>query len=302
MQPLRTGRVAAQGDLMKNKCERTKKALPAYLRGHVFLFTRNRIDRHLHSCVICRSEFEALKSMEETRQILKYIDSPEGVAQRVKEGVFALAKFKKLLYRPLWLAGIALVAAGVYYYAMLPRELDLEIDSIVKTAPAATTPVREEDPKTASQGMKNPVAGEQKSETKPVTARDVAPLAVSITPSDERSSIQQVNEVMSGHGELRKMKFSNTERQLSGKLTAQELRTFFDRMGELATVYYDRKLFRSFPAAEQIPFVLTLKEAPPAVEKPIPAPQTVKSAETHMPAETAAPAPLVSAPATSATK
>jgi uncharacterized protein YceH (UPF0502 family) len=87
---------------------------------------------------------------------------------------------------------------------------------------------------------------------------------------------------------------------VSGALTAQELLTFFDRMGEVAKVRYDRKHFRSFPADQKIPFVLTLKAAPKSVEKHQPASHPVQSAETHTPAETAAPAPLVTSPATSA--
>jgi hypothetical protein len=285
---------------MKKECERTRKELPDYLRGHVFRITRNRIDRHLQTCVVCRSEFEALKSMEETRQLLKYIASPEGVAHRVKEGVSALVKLKKILYRPLWLAGIALVAAGVSYYAMQPRQLDLEIENIVKTAPATTTSVPAAGPKREAPVVTKPVAGVQRPATQPVSPRAMAPLEVSITLSDETSAIQRVNEVMSGHGKLRKMKFSDTERQLSGKLTAQELLTFFDRIGEVAKVRYDRKRFKSFPADQQVPFVLTLKAAPKPIEKPIPASQAVQSAGTHTSAVTAAPDPLVTAPATSA--
>jgi hypothetical protein len=283
---------------MKKECERTRKTLPDYLRGHVFRTTRNRIDRHLQACVVCKSEFEALKSMEETRQILKYIDSPEGVTQRVKEGVSALTKLRKILYRPLWLAGIVLVAVGVSYYAMLPSQLDLEIESIVKTAPA----VPAAEPTIEAPLVSKPAAGVQRPVTQPVSTRVVSPLAVSITSSDETSSIQRINEVMSGHGELRKMKFSDTERQLSGRLTAQELLTFFDRMGEVAKVRYDRKRFKSFPADQQVPFVLTLKATPKTIEKPIPASHRGQSAETHTSAVTAAPAPLVTAPATSAAK
>lgn len=289
---------------MKKECEWTKKALPDYLRGHVFRTTRNRIDKHLQACVVCKSEFEALKSTEETRQLLKYIDSPEGVAHRVKEGVSALTKLKKILYRPLWLAGIALVAAGASYYAMLPRQLDLEIENIVKTAPATTTLVPAAAPNSEAQVVTNPVASAQRPVTQRVSTRAVAPLAVSITPSDETSAIRRINEVMRGHGELRKMKFSDTVRQLSGKLSAQELLTFFDRIREVAKVRYDRKRFTSFPSDQQVPFVLKLKAAPKTVEKPIPAPHpvqsAVQSAETHTPAVTAAPDPLVTAPATSA--
>ncbi len=284
---------------MKKECERTRKALPDLLRGHVFWTTRNRIERHLRACVVCKSEFETLRRMEETRQLLKDIDQTEGVSHRLKEGVFALAKLKKILYRPLWLAGIVLVAAGIYYYAMLPRQLDLEIESIERTSPATTPPAPAAAPKTEAPVVTKPVAGVQRPVPQRVSSRALAPLAVSIVPINETSAIQRVNEVMGGHGELRKMKFSDTERQLSGKLTAQELLTFFDRMAEVAKVRYDRKRFKSFPADQQIPFVLTLKEAPQTIEKSIPASHPVQSAETHTPV-TAAPAPLVTAPATSA--
>jgi hypothetical protein len=284
---------------MKKECERTRKALPDYLRGHVFRITRNRIDRHLQVCVVCRSEFEALRQMEETRQLLKYINSPGGVAHGMKEGMSALAKLKKILYRPLWIAGITLLAAGVYYYAMLPSQLDLEIDSIVKTAPATTASVPAAEPKRETPVVTAPVASLQKLAAQPVSTRVVAPLAVSLVPFDETSSMQQVNEVMSKHGELRKMKFSDTERQLSGKLTALELLTFFDMMGDVAKVRYDRKRFKSFPADQQIPFVLTLKAAPKTFKKPIPESLPVQSAETHTPAVIVVPAPLATAPATS---
>lgn len=282
---------------MNEECERTKKALPDYLRGHVFRITRNRIDRHLQTCVVCRSEFEALRRTEETRQILKYIDSPGGVANRLKEGVSALAKLKMILYRPLWLAGIVLVAAGLTYYAMLPRQRDLEIESIVKTAPANTASVPGAEP---TNEVKKPVTAVNEPVPQPVPAQTVTPLAVSIVPVNEGASIQRINEVMSGHGALRKMKFSDATRQLSGELSAQELLMFFGRMGEVAKVRYDRKHFTSFPTDQKIPFVLTLKAAPKSVEKRKPASHPVQSDETRTPAETAAPAPLVTTPATSA--
>lgn len=285
---------------MKLECERTKKALPNYLRGHVFQFTRRRIDRHLQTCVVCKSEFEALKRMEETRQLLNYIDSPGGVAHRLKEGVFAISKLKKILYRPLWLAGIVLVAAGLSYYAMQPRQLDLEIESIVKTTPANTASVPGTEPTNEASVVTKPETGVNGPVPHPVPAQTMSPLAVSIVPVNESASIQHINGVMSGHGALRKMKFSDTDRQVSGALTAQELLVFFDRMGEVAKVRYDRKHFKSFPADQKIPFVLTLKSAPKSVEKHKPASLPVQSAEPRTPAETAAPAPLVTTPATSA--
>jgi hypothetical protein len=205
------------------------------------------------------------------------------------------------MYRPLWLAGIALLAAGIAYYAMQPRQLDLEIESIVKTAPATTNSVPAAGPNREAPVVPRPVVSAQKPVPQPLAPRAAAPapLAVSIMPVDETAALQRVNEVLSGHGELRKMKFSDTERQLSGRLTAQELLTFFERVREVAKVRYDRKRFKSFPADQPIPFVLTLKAAPKTVEKPLSASHAVRSAETHTPAATAAPVPLATAPATS---
>ena len=304
MQPLRTEQDTVRGEskrklnevsLLKKECERTRTALPDYLRGHVFWTTRNRIERHLEHCVVCQSELDALRRKEETRQLLKYIDSPEGVAHRVKEGISTLTKLKKILYRPLWLAGIALLVAGLYYYAMLPRQLDIEIDNIVKTAPV-TTPL----PSSAALQPKVPVV--TRPAPQPVPTPVVAPLSVSITPVNETSAIQRINEVMQGHEQLRTLKFSETQRGLSGKLVKHELLTFFDRIKDVAKVRYDPRRLKSFPAAQQVPFVLTLKAAPKTVVKPEPAPKPVQGAENgmHTPAETTVPAPAATAPAPSA--
>jgi hypothetical protein len=234
MQPLRTEQDAVRGEskrkldkvsLMKKECERTRKALPDYLRGHVFWTTRNRIERHLEHCVVCKSEFDALRCMEETRQLQKYIDSPEGVAHRVKESISTLTKLKKILYRPLWLAGIALIVAGVCYYAMLPRQLDIEIENIVKTAPVTTSPTSSAGLQPKSPVVSMPAVGVLRPVQKPVPTPAVAPLSVSITPVNETTAIQRINEVMQGHGQLRTLKFSETQRELSGKRIEHELLT-----------------------------------------------------------------------------
>lgn len=308
MQPLRIEQDPVHGksrqrldeaDLLKKDCERTRKALPDYLSGHVFWTTRNRIDRHLEHCVVCKSEFDALRRMEETRQLLKYIDAPEGVVPRVKEGISTLTKLKKVLYRPLWLASIALAVAGTYYYASQPRQLDIEIENIVKSAPVITSSM----PPTALQPkapvVTRPPAGAQSPVPQPVSPPAMAPLAVSITPVNETTAIRQINEVMRGHGQLWKLKFSETDRVLSGNLKTPELLVFFDRIRGAAKVRYDRKRLESFPTAQQVPFVLTLKAAPKTIEQPVPAQKPAPGAETqsHAPSENAVSPPSAIAPA-----
>ena len=101
---------------------------------------------------------------------------------------------------------------------------------------------------------------------------------------------------MHAHVQLRSMTFSDTERELAVKLTAKELLAFLDRIGSVAKARYNRKRFSALPADGPVPFVLTLKAAPKAFEKPMPARKPAPDTETNAPAETAAPAPPVSVP------
>jgi Putative zinc-finger len=327
MQPLRLEQDPVRGQskrklkevsLMKKDCDRTRTALPDYLHGHVYWTTRKRIERHLDHCVVCRSELDTLRRMDETRRLLKYVDTTEGVAHQIKEGISKLTGLKKILYRPLWFAALALVVAGVYYYAMQPRQLDIEIDNIVKNAPVLTSPTSStaQQPKVNASlpavNVLKPVpkphpapavaplrtANVQKPVLQPPPAPDEAPLPVSITPVNETSAIGHINEIIQEHAQLRTLTFSKTHRERSGKLTAEELLAFLERIKNVATVRYDHKRLKSFPPAQQVLFVLTLKAAPETVGQPVPAPEPVQRTEnrTSTPAETAAPAPLVTAP------
>jgi hypothetical protein len=315
--------------LLKKECERTRKALPDFLRGHVFRITRYRINRHLKRCAVCRSELDALRHVEETNLLLKDVDLPGGIGHFVKECVLSLAKLKILLYRPLWLAGIGLVIAGIYYYAIQPRQFDIELENIVGTASVRTAPTPSLALKTKTNVVKKAkrkakTKSKKKAKTKaktkakvkskakdvqkrapqPVSAPAVKPLAVSITPNNEISAIRRINRVMGEHARLRNMKFSDTNRTFSGKLTSPELLTFFDRIREVSKVRYSRKRFKSFPVAQQIPFVLTLKAAPKTVEQrepetieqSVPIQTPLQSAETHTPAATETPSPPATAP------
>jgi len=273
---------------MKDECAYTGKSLEKYLHGHLFKFQRNRINRHLKSCALCKSGFDALKRTEETRQILKYIDLPEGVAHQVKEGVSALAKLRRILYRPLWLAGIVVVAVALYHYATRPRQIDLELESLVKSAPVSTAAVPAAEPKTVpgmattavTAAMTTSAAVAQAPAAQPVDAPAVEPLAVSITPVNETAAVRRINEAMRGFEQMRKLKFSNTERELSGKLTAKRLLAFFTRIEKAATVHYNHKRLESFPEAQPVPFVLTLKAAPKTVKTQVKAQPLTRSTAT----------------------
>lgn len=261
---------------MKRECEQTRQAFPSYLHGHLFRTSRTRVERHLRQCVMCRTEYEALRRVEETRQILRDMDAPEGVVGKMKKGIFAIGRLKKIVYRPLWIAGIVLAAAAVYYYIVTPRQLDLEIENIVKTAPTVSAP-------TAMPAVVQPPSPASPLAAAPLP--DPKPLVVTITPVNDNAAVSRINEVINDYGQLRKMTFSETVKELSGSLTARELLTFFNRIEPEAKVSYNRKRLSSFPAARPVPFVLRLKAAPKAVEKP-PAENA-----TPAPPETAAPAP-----------
>jgi hypothetical protein len=265
---------------MKKECAQVRKALPNYLRGHLFKLEQLRIERHLRSCVVCYSQYDALKRADETRQYLKDITPPEGVVQRMKEGVFGLAKLKKLIYRPLWIAGIIAAAAIVYYYVITPRKLDVELDRIIKTAPSSTAAVPAPVPLTpvARPAAAPPVAPAH------AATRVMEPLLVSVTTEDDKAAIRRINQVMREHGRLRKFKFTDTVRDISGNLTAKELLTFFNRIGSVGKVSYSRKRFESFPSAQPIPFVMKLTVEPKARTEKAPSAQPAQK-----PVEAAAP-------------
>jgi len=274
---------------MKKDCERARSAFPRYLRGHVFWIERIRIERHLAGCVICRSEFEGLRRADETRRILKDVHLSEGLVQRAKDVVVALSRLKKVFYRPLWLAAIALAAAGVYHYIVTPRQLDLEIDKIVKSAPATTAAISPAEVETATSMATATVVNAKVAEA--TSAPVAAPLIVNIIPDNENEAVRQINEVLKGHGQLREKKFSETVRVVSGSLTAGELEIFFDRIEPFARVNVNRKRLESMPSTQPIPFTLKLLAAPKKFEKhPLSATSVPMHVPTQAPTGTAIPA------------
>jgi hypothetical protein len=274
---------------MKKECAHTRKALPKYLRGHLFKLEQVRIERHLRSCVVCYSQYEALKRADETRKFLKDITPPEGVVQIVKEGVSGLAKLKKILYRPLWLLSIIVVVAVLYYFLSKPRQLDMDIDNILKTTPSRTTQTASAPPP-----VTRPVP------VMPLVVQPAVPVAdpllVVITTDNDKAAIRRINDIMRGHGQLRKYKFTDMVREISGSLTAKELLTFFNRIDtSVGKVSYSRKRLEAFPSAQPIPFILKLTVVQKAPEAETPPEQPLKE-----PIEEKGPAPSVTAPTSTA--
>ncbi len=179
--------------------------------------------------------------------------------------------------------GIILIAGAVYYYEVTPRQLDLEIERIVKTAPTSTMAGDDRilSAMSATASAAHTVKQNQVA-APPITTPE--PLVVIITTPDiDTSGIRKINDVIHGYGKMQKMKFSKTVREISASLTAKELAVFFNRIEPMATVSYNRQQFNSFPKTAPVPIVLKLKTAP-------------KPAEDHLPphAEQAAPEASVS--------
>lgn len=269
---------------MKKDCAHARKLLPRYLRGQVFKVDQIRIERHLKACPVCRSEFDALRRAEETKRFLNELTPPEGVGQRIKVGIVALTRLKKILYRPLWIAGLAVIAFALQHYLMVPRQPDLELESIVKTAPSGTNaPVTVPAATVISVAAATaPTSTARLAAPRPAAAevREAEPLLVTVSTENEKAAIRLMNEVMRGHSQLRKKKFSDTVREISGSLTSKELLTFFARIEPAGRASYNRRRFESFPALQPIPFVMKLKAAPrpakpsgsetPPADKPAP--------------------------------
>jgi hypothetical protein len=283
---------------MKKDCAYTRKSLRKYLHGHLFKPEQIRVERHLRSCVMCYTEYQALEQAAEAKQYLKDITPPEGIVQRVQAGVSGLAKLKKILYRPLWLAGIITVIVLAYIYVLAPPRRDLEIENLEKSGAVGSAPLSTA-PASPDQGVHpSPVTAPATTVHPPASQPDEAvrklkPLPVTITVDNEKAAIRRINEVMGGHGELRKLRFSDTVREISGSLTSKELLTFFSLIESEGKISYSRKRLAAFPSAQPVPFVMNLKVAPQAAEKSSPAEQ---------PVETPAEATVSSQPATAPTQ
>ncbi|MEK6743254.1 MAG: zf-HC2 domain-containing protein [Nitrospirota bacterium] len=254
---------------MKKECEDTRSLLPRYLRGHLFKPQQYRIERHLAECVVCRSEFDSLRRIDETRRFLKDINAPDGVAARMKAGVSGLAGIRKLMFRPLWLIMIAAVIAASYLYVIDPllHDPDIEkLDAGIPPPPAATAESAQRTLPTPTPPPAVPPPPQQKMERAPAVAAPKAdPLVVTITmeKQNEKASIRTINDAMKEHAMLKTMRFSDKVREISGSLTPDELLTFFNRVQSAGKITYKRSRLAS-AGSELLPFVMKLQtQAPP---------------------------------------
>ncbi len=285
--------------MKKNECAKVRSSLRNYLRGHVFKPEAMKIERHLKSCPVCSSEFQALKRVAETREMLKAVTPPEGILQGMKDGLTGMSKLKKLVYRPLWVLAIVATLTLVYLN-LFPERRDVEIESIEKSLPPASTvasaPTVTPDP-VADAAAPIQAAAAQPTQTaaKPDgIATPVEPLTIMIVTDDLKEAIRRINDQMSGPGAAATMKLTETSRQMPGKLTVQELITLVKNIEAVGKVRYDRKRLNSLSAAQKVPFILKLKTAPKVADQ---SPSQAGTVSESAPAAEAAPSAEAAAPA-----
>ncbi len=143
---------------MKTECAQIRQLLRRHHRGHLFAPDRRRVERHLKSCPFCRTEYQAYRHAHDTKELLRDITPPEGLTQRVKARVSRAGKVKKLLYRPLWLAGIIAVAVASYVFVIDPFLHDPELEQLGADPPPADIQSTQTDT-TAAERKTTPASG-----------------------------------------------------------------------------------------------------------------------------------------------
>jgi hypothetical protein len=268
---------------MKKECAYTQEMLPRYLKGYLFRPQQKRVERHLGSCVVCRSRHDALRQSDETRDFLRYLDPKAGVAGRAKAG---LAGITRIFFRPLWLAMIITGALAVQHYVVSPFLHDPDFEKL----DAGPLPLQAAKPETAPLSVPTPTpvvpaAPEPKQAEPAMTAAPKAdPLVITITveKENEKASIARINEAMKEHALLTSLRFSDKVREVAGSLTSDELYTFFSRIRDAGKITYKRSRLASAGSGEPLPFLLKLQtvSAPPRrhEEQPAPAARPVEKA------------------------
>ncbi len=256
---------------MSKDCDKTRKYLPKYVQGHVFKYQQIRISRHLAGCPLCRSEYQALQKITDTRRLLQNVHSGDGIGDHLRAGSAILGRLKVLLYRPLWLIAIAGALTLLYLNVIAPQRRDIEIENIEKqlppAAPKASAPLPSAAPVTA-ESVTAQAPAQPGSAAAPGKHAVVEPLVVEITPLNDRAA-GRVNELIRGSEQFKKKKFSESVHEISGALSQEEFVEFFGRIEQAAKVTYNRKKALSYPSSQPIPFVMKMKPAPrPAERRP----------------------------------
>ena len=283
---------------MKKECAYTQGMLPRYRKGHLFLPQQKRVERHLASCAVCRSRYDAFGQADETLEFLRYLDGNEGFPGRLRASAAAVTR---LFFRPLWLALIIVAGFALQHYVVMPLLHDPDLEKLdAGTQPQAAAP--QSAPAPTPPPAVEPFVARQAAAT-----AAVEPLVVTITveKEHEKTSIAQINEAMKEHALLKSLRFSDKVREVSGSLTPDELRTFFSRIQGSGKVTYKRA--RLAAAGEEVlPFVMKLqaqagspaaaaersapKQAERSADRPAPRPAE-KPVETPAERQTPAPAP-----------
>jgi hypothetical protein len=180
-----------------------------------------------------------------------------------------LSGLTRLLYRPLWVA-LVLGSVGVLYlYVVTPLLYDPDLEKL-DGGPAPLTSVPSPTPTTLpSVTAPAPVAAMpaflEAVPRNPAAVTDPLLITITIEKEAEKAAIRRLNDAMQEHAFLQSMRFSETVREISGNLTADELYTFFDRIRNAGKVAYKRSRLAS-GSGEMIPFVMRLQT--PAGAKP----------------------------------
>lgn len=276
---------------MKNECAYARKRFSRLLAGHLFRIQINRIEKHLAACPVCRSEFDALRRIEETRLILRYVEPAASAAERIRAGFGGLAWLKKLIYRPLLLALLVGSVAAVYLYIIRPALHDPDLERLdpyaspqTQTAMPTTVPTA-----TAKLEKKEPIS-------EPAAAVEPVVVVITVEKDKEKTSRERINEAMKEHALLRTMLFSKSVREISGSLTARELSTFLHRIQDVGGISYKRRRLLSAADGELIPFVMRLHTSPTRSAQQ-PSEKTVEHSLPKSDHTPAAPEPASSPPA-----
>jgi hypothetical protein len=275
--------------MMKKECDYTRRMLPRYLKGHLFLPQQKRVERHLAVCAVCRSQFDALRRIDETQEFLHYLNPQEGIAGRVKAGASRLSGVRKLFFRPLWLAAVVIAAVVLQVYVIRPFLHDPDLEKL--DAGPAVPPAEQVKAEPVTVPSPTHAAPEPKPHAATAPAADPLVVTITLVKENEKAGIGMINDAMKEHALLKSMRFSDKVREISGSLTPDELTTFFSRIQGAGKITYKRSRLAA-ARGELLPFVMKLQAvaAPPQAAAGQPAARPVDK-PSDKPAEKPAPKP-----------